>query len=118
MNQSLERTVAENIRKHYETKSEKLSKLQELQSLDRKVRRPAEIFAYVFGTAGALVLGTDMSIAMEVILAGMMPLGIGIGVVGIAMVSLNYFLFNAILNSRKKKYAKQILELSDELLNA
>ena len=46
----------------------------------------------------------------------MMPLGIVIGVVGIAMVSANYFIYRAMLNARKRKYADKILALSDELL--
>lgn len=64
---------------------------------------------------GALVLGVGMCLAMEVI-GSMMPLGIVIGAVGIAMVTANYFLYRAILRSRKKKYAKEIVSLSDELL--
>ena len=56
-----------------------------------------------------------MCLAMEVI-GSMMPLGIVIAVVGIAMVTANYFLYRAILRSRKKKYAKEIVSLSDELL--
>ena len=69
----------------------------------------------MFGIVGALVLGVGMCLAMEVI-GSMMPLGIVIGVVGIAMVTANYFLYRAILRSRKKKYAKEIVSLSDELL--
>ncbi len=91
-------------------------KLDELKALNKKVNRPANIFAYTFGTVGALVLGGGMSLAMEV-LAGGMLLGVGIGVVGLAMVSLNYFFHKTILKSRRKKYAAQILTLSDQLLN-
>lgn len=56
-----------------------------------------------------------MCLAMQVI-GNMMPLGIVIGVVGIAMVSANYFIYRAMLNARKRKYADEILALSDELL--
>lgn len=45
-----------------------------------------------------------------------MPLGIVIGVVGIAMVAANYPIYSAIMRSRRKKYAQRILALSDELL--
>ncbi len=113
-----EKQMVESIREEYVER--KATKLDELQSLDRKVARPAEIFAYTFGSAGSLVLGTGMCLAMKQIgasLAYAMPLGIGIGLVGIAMVSATYFLYKKILTKRKKKYAPQILALTDELLN-
>ena len=117
MNNEQQRKVTQNIKAQYESKSEKVTKLEQLQRLNAKVHRPADVFAYSFGTVGALILGTGMSIAMEVILPGLMPLGIAIGVVGLGMVALNYFIHKAILTSRKKKYAEQIIKLSDELLN-
>ena len=92
------------------------TKLDELKALDRKVKRPAEIFAYTFGVIGSLVLGTGMCLAMKVI-GNMMPLGIGVGLVGIALVTVNYFLYKKILKSRKQKYANEILKLTDDLLN-
>lgn len=113
--QEKERQYAEELRRAYADKNESETKLEKLRKLDASVRRPAEIFAYVFGILGALVLGVGMCLAMEVI-ASLMPLGIAVGVVGIAMVSANYFIYRAILKSRKHKYAKEILTLSDELL--
>lgn len=92
------------------------TKLDELKALDRKVKRPAEIFAYTFGVVGSLVLGTGMCLAMKVI-GNMMPLGIGVGLVGIALVTVNYFLYKKILKLRKQKYANEILQLTDDLLN-
>lgn len=92
------------------------SSLEKLKKKDKKVRLPAEIFAYTFGIIGALVLGVGMCMAMEVI-GGLFVPGIVIGVVGIAMVCVNYFIYKAILSSRKKKYAKEILEMSSALLN-
>lgn len=98
----------------------KVTKLDELKALDRKVKRPAEIFAYSFGALSSLVLGTGMSLAMKVIgttLSFAMPLGICVGVVGIALVSINYPIYKRILKNRKQKYSGQILALSDSLLN-
>ena len=97
-----------------------VTKLDELKALDRKVKRPAEIFAYTFGAISSLVLGTGMSLAMKVIgatLSFAMPLGICVGVVGIALVCVNYPIYKHILKSRKQKYSQQILALSDSLLN-
>ncbi len=108
----------EKIRASYSPKE--ITKLDELKKLDRKVKRPAEIFAYVFGSISSLVLGTGMSLAMKVIGAtnpNAMILGISIGLMGILLVSINYPFYKSILNRRKKRYAKQIFELSDSLLN-
>ncbi|MBQ8291915.1 MAG: dihydropteridine reductase [Clostridia bacterium] len=106
------------IREQYTERT--ATKFEELKALDMQVKAPAEIFAYVFGGVGSLVLGTGMSLAMRIIgtsLAFGMPLGIVIGCVGLAMVSVNYSFYKGILKSRKAKYAKEILALSDELLN-
>ena len=93
-----------------------VSKLDELKALDKKVKRPARIFAYTFGTIGSLVLGTGMCFAMKVIGDLMIP-GIVIGLVVIGMVSVTYALYKKILNTRRARYASQILALSDELLH-
>ena len=95
------------------------SKLQQLKELDKKVSRPAKIFAYLFGSIGSLILGTGMCFAMKVIgknLPFTMPFGIAIGVLGIIMVSVNYFIYTRNLAKRRSKYQKQILALSNELL--
>ena len=93
----------------------KAEKLDELKALDKRVKRPAETFAYIFGGVGALTLGTGMCLAMKVI-GNMMISGIVIGLIGIAMVSATYSLYKKILRSRRSKYAKQIFALTDELL--
>lgn len=93
------------------------TKVDELKALDKKVKRPVNIFAYIFGSIGALVLGFGMCVAMEVILPGLMWVGIIVGLVGILIVSGNYFMHKKMLASRKKKYANQIVELSKSLLN-
>ena len=92
------------------------TKMEELKALHKKVKLPARIFGYVFGTIGTLVLGTGMCLAMEVI-GDLMALGIVVGVVGIGLVSLTYPIYKKMLKSRKNKYAKQIIGLSDSLLN-
>ncbi len=112
----MKRECVENIRSQYEPKSEQMTKLEQLQNLDKKVRRPAFVFSYIFGAVGTLVLGTGMCLAMKVI-ANMVPLGIAVGIIGIAMVTANYFIYRAILARRKKKYAQSVMQLSDELLN-
>lgn len=90
--------------------------MDKLIALDKKARLPAIVFAYSFGIIGSLVLGIGMCLAMKII-GDLMPLGIVVGVVGIAMVSANYFIYKAILKSRKKKFADEILALSDKIVN-
>lgn len=111
-----ERIVKE-IKEGYEPKEK--TKYDELIALNRKVELPAYIFAYAFGIVGALILGVGMCLAMQVIGTGvpLMVLGIVVGIIGIALVSVNYPVFLAIMKSRKKKYAEKVIALSQELLN-
>ncbi len=102
------------IRESYSDAPE--TKLDALRALDKRVKRPAKIFAYIFGAVGSIVLGIGMCLAMNII-GNMMPLGIAIGVFGIAIVSACYPIYERILRSRKAKYKDEILALSDEILN-
>lgn len=107
----------EAIRNAYTGKEK--TKLDELRCLDRKVKLPAEIFAYSFGIISSLVLGLGMCLAMGVI-ADMSPLtmilGIVIGALGIFGVSVNYFAYKKILDTRKNEYSEEIIAISNELL--
>ena len=113
-----EMKTIEKIRASYGEKQS--TKFDELKALDKRVKRPAKIFAYTFGAVSSLVLGTGMCLAMKVIGAGLsfaMPLGIGVGLVGMFLAAVNYPMYKKILKNRKDKYSKQIFELSDSLLN-
>ena len=108
---------AEKLVNEYSPKEK--TKLDELKALDKKVRKPAVVFAYIFGVVGALILGVGLCLAMKII-GGTMPfmiIGIVVGVVGIVMVSLTHYIYVKMLNSRKAKYSSEILNLSNELLN-
>lgn len=109
-----EQKTIEKIRASYI--ENKTTKFDELKELDKRVKRPAQIFAYVYGSISSLVLGTGMCLAMQVI-GDSMAIGIGIGLVGIALTLTTYPIFKAIIKRRRKKYAKQIFKLSDSLLN-
>lgn len=111
-----EKNAVEKIRSPYTEKP--VSKLDELRELNKKVERPAKIFAYIFGVIGALVLGIGMCLAMPEVIEGYMPLGIAVGVVGMIMVGFNYSIYKAILMSRRNKHKDEVLTLSDEILNA
>ncbi len=115
MNNDYQKREAKRIREQYVEKEE--TKLEQLRRLDRKVKLPAEIFVYSFGIIGSLVLGLGMCLAMKV-MGDLMALGIVIGCIGIIMIGINYPSYKKMLNSRKKKYGKQIIDLSDSLINS
>ena len=115
-----EQQMAAKIREHYTEKQ--ITDLDTLRELDAKVKRPASVFAYVFGSISAIIMGAGMSLIMtdiaEKIGLGIDPMipGIVIGIVGMIMALLNYPTYKGILGSRKKKYGAKILELSDKIM--
>ena len=67
-------------------------------------------------------MGAGMSLVMTEIgaiigLASAMVPGIAIGVVGMGMALTTYPIYKRILNSRKKKYAPEIMALSEKIMN-
>lgn len=110
-----EKKYVKKVLNSYEKKE--VTKVDELKALDKKAKKGANVFAYVFGTIGSLVLGLGMCMAMKIILADLMVVGVVIGIVGIIMVSVNYPIYKKLLENGKRKYASQIKELSNEILN-
>ena len=111
--------LVQKIRTQYTEKQH--TELDELKALDAKVKRPANVFAYVYGSVSAVVMGAGMSLVMTDIgaiigLTSTMIPGIVIGMVGLGMALSTYPIFKGILGSRKKKYSAQILALSEKLL--
>ena len=112
--------LVQKIRTQYTEKEH--TQLDALKELDRKVKRPANVFAYVFGSISAIVMGSGMSLVMTDIgtklgMKSTMVPGVVIGVVGLVAVIANYPIYKKILGGRRKKYANQIIALSDELMN-
>ena len=112
--------LVQKIRTQYTQKE--YTALHELKELDSKVKRPANIFAYIFGVLSAIVIGSGMSLVMTDIgatvgIVNPMVPGIVIGVVGMLMAIINYPIYKKILTSRRKKYADKIIELSDKITN-
>lgn len=105
----------EKIRKQYVEKDPTEKKMDELRALDREVKGPAKAFAYGFGTVGALVMGTGMSLAMDALGKGKRIPGVLLGTVGIAMMSVNYPMYKKKLEERKKEYANKILECTESI---
>ncbi len=119
MNKNGQQFIAQKIRTQYVEKQ--TSELDELRQLDKKVRRPANVFAYVFGGISAIVMGMGMSLVMTDVGASVgienaLPVGIVIGVVGMLMALVNYPIFKCFLNSRKAKYGDEVIALSDKII--
>ena len=120
MNSNDKQFLAQKIRTQYMDREP--SELDALRELDSKVKRPANVFAYVFGSIGAVIMGTGMSLVMTDVGAklGMnstMAPGIIIGIVGMLMALGNYPIYKRILAKRKNKYGAEILALSDKIMN-
>ena len=110
--------MVERIRSQY-TEAEH-TELDALKALDAQVKRPANVFGYTYGSLGAVVMGAGMSLVMTDIgakigLTATLVPGIAVDVAGMGMVLTTYPIYRKILTSRKKKYAHQILELSDRI---
>ena len=111
--------VVEKIRSQY-TEQEH-TELEELKALDTKVKKPAKVFGYTYGSIGAIIMGAGMSLILTDIgtkigLTATLVPGIAVGVAGLAMSCTTYPIYKKILNSRKKKYADRIMELSDRIM--
>lgn len=111
------------IRKKYAAPEETEDKMAQLRRLDAGVTQKASLVSLVFGIIGALILGVGMSLTMSdfsKILGAYedmaMVIGIVIGIVGIALVSLAYPLYNRIVKKEREKIAPEIIRLTDELM--
>ena len=120
MNKNDQQFMAQKIRTQYMEKTP--SELDALRELDAKVKRPANVFGYTFGSISAIIMGAGISLVMTDIgatigIASAMIPGIVVGVLGLGMALLTYPIYKRILGSRKNKYSAEILELSDKIMN-
>ena len=111
--------IVQKIRTQYTEKQH--TELDALKALDAKVKKPAHVFAYIYGSLSAIVMGAGMSLVMTDIgamigLSAAMVPGIVIGIVGMGMALTTYPIYKKMLSNRKKKFAPQIMELSDRLM--
>lgn len=112
--------LAQEIRSRYTVQEP--SKLDILRAMDAKVHRPANLFAGVFASISALIMGAGMSLIMTDIgavigMSDTWAYGLVIGIIGMLMLILTYPMYKGILNRRQKKYADEIMKLSDEIIN-
>ena len=110
-----DKILAESIAKDYAPKES--SKIVALKKLDNRAKLPATIFTYSCGIISALVFGTGMCLAMQVIGNGLsgMVLGIIVGVIGMIGCGVNYPIYKKMLEKGKSKYAFEIVQLAKEI---
>lgn len=120
MNKNDQDFLVQKIRTQYTEKEN--TQLDELKALDAKVKRPANVFAYVFGSLSAIIMGAGMSLVMTDIgsvigMENVMVPGIVVGVVGMIMAIINYPIYKNMLASRREKYAEEVIALSDKIID-
>ena len=111
-----DKIFAEAIANEYAPKD--TSKVVALRKLDKKAKLPSEIFAYTFGMASSLIMGTGMCLSMKVIgsgTTGSMVIGIIIGIIGLVLMGINYPIYKKIREKGKQKYAFEIMQLVKEI---
>ena len=119
MNKNDQEFLVQKIRTQYTEKEH--TDLDALKELDTKVKRPANVFAYIFGSIGAIVMGSGMSLVMTDVgatvgIADPLLPGIAVGIVGMLMAIINYPIYKGILGARRKKYADKIITLSEKIM--
>lgn len=119
MNKNDQQFIAQKIRTQYMEKQP--SELDALRTLDAKVKRPANVFSYLLGSLGAIVMGAGMSLVMTDVgttvgLENAMVPGIAVGIVGLVIAIVNYPIHKGILAARKRRYAPEILKLSETIM--
>ena len=102
---------AEGIRRQYIAREE--NKMEQLQKLDSKVKLPGKIVGSILGVIGALVMGAGMSLVM---VWSNMTMGLALSIPGLVVVLLAILIYHLITSSRKKKYAAEIMRLSDDVM--
>lgn len=122
MNRDDKDFIVQKIRTQYMEKDSSQKELDYLRELDAEVKRPANVFGYVFGTVSAIIMGAGMSLVMTDIgtqlgISDPMVPGVIIGIAGLLMAIINYPIFKTILSSRNNKYSGKILELSEKIMN-
>lgn len=109
-----ERREIESIKKQYVPVTTKEDKLAELRKLNNRVTRPPLIICLIIGIGGILIMGLGMTMVLE---WDIIIWGIIVGLIGAAIAAVSYPVYKLLLNRNKKKYGRQIIDLSNELLN-
>lgn len=122
MNRNDQEFIVQKIRTQYMQKDSSQKELDTLKELDAEVKRPANLFGWIFGSVAAIIMGAGMSLVMTDLgstlgIGEPMIPGIIIGVIGMLLAIINYPIYKGILETRKEKYADKILALSEKIIN-
>lgn len=113
-----DKIYAESIANEYSAKND--SKVVALKKLDKKVKEIPRILAAVIGIFSTLVLGTGMCFTMGAIgngTDGAFIFGIVLGIIGIIGMIVNYPIYKRVLETRKEKYAGDIIRLANDIVH-
>lgn len=108
-----EKKQIESIRCEYLGEGKTLSPFEKLKKLNAKVKDTATIVALIFGIVGCLVFGLGLTMVLE---WQIWIWGVVLMTVGTIPMLIAYPAYNLTLSRGKKKYGKEILELTEELL--
>lgn len=114
-----DKIYAETIAKEYVPKL--YYKTVALKKLDRKAKKRATVFACTFGVTMVLMLDTGICLSMQAIGGNHLPMliaGIVIKLIGLVGISVNYPLYKKLLESDKQKYAFDIVQLANQIIEA
>ncbi|MBQ7798344.1 MAG: hypothetical protein IJ371_04405 [Clostridia bacterium] len=111
---SEERKEIERIRSNYIVKDKSSNKLETLRKLDNKVKNIPVTISITMGIIFTLVFGLGMAMVLE---WGLMIGGLIVSCIGLIMMIFTYPLHLKIAKYVKTKYSKEIIKLSEELLN-
>ena len=114
-----DKVYAETIAKDYVPKL--YYKTVALKKLDRKAKKRAVVLACMFGAVMALMLEAGNCLLIQAIGGNHPPVlitGIVLKLLGLAGVSANYLLYKKLLERDKQKYAFDIVQLADQVIEA
>lgn len=108
-----ERREVEDIRLRYSDERKPARDIEKIQRLDGRVRNTANAAGYGVGVFGVLTFGLGMSMFLEwQLIAG----GVVVAVIGSAIAAAAYPVYKYIHNRLKRKYAAEILALTEKVL--
>jgi len=90
-------------------------KMEQLRRLDASVTKKGTMMAIILGVIGTLVLGIGMSCVMVWNGKWFIP-GIIIGLLGIALMTMAFPVYNYITKKERERVAPEILRLTEELM--
>ena len=108
-----ERAEIKNIRSRYEDKPESESKLERLRRLDGRVKNIPMAVSISVGIIGVLIFGLGLSMILEF---NMVVWGVIVSIIGAIPTAFAYPVNNLLVKKLKRKYGKEILKITEELL--